>query len=332
MCAIIRYNIHNLKHLEFMEARRDREIRNIIKACTGATKTITTGNIHGEEGLGGLEIFKARNNSVSQGSIAALIWGHRMTIQRIDIRDCRIVPNNMLEAILRSCPNLIYFQTMAPKSLVSSEVKIGQPYLQVKDTEMEILLLQNRGRSFAVPSSDDRPSLSLRHGWVCKKLKVLTLQYEETMEEVLPKILYHQISQLTCLEELRIACKPSYRYLEDTSQTSTTNMDTIPSIDTLSGSFGVLLDPHDDCQPDRDEGEDKHGKVGGTTLREQRFKILEEGRRHNMREALEMFQKELLHLRELELWGLYPYLDPTQVRQMKLSSQRLRSVRYDRCL
>ncbi|KAG0023294.1 hypothetical protein BGZ80_009864 [Entomortierella chlamydospora] len=229
----------------------------------------------------------------------------------------------MLEAILRSCPNLTYFKTMASKLLVSGEVK---------DMEMETLPLQNRGRSPSVPSSYGRPSLSLRHGWVCKKLKILTLQYEETVEEVLPKVLYHQISQLTCLEELRMACKSSYRHLENTSQISTTNMDTITSIDTLSGSFGTLLDPRDDSQPDRDEGEDKHGEVGGTTLREQRFKILEEGRRHNMREALEMFQKELLHLRELEFWGLHSYLDPMQIKQMKLSSQRLCSVRYDRCL
>ncbi|KAF9351960.1 hypothetical protein BGX26_010122 [Mortierella sp. AD094] len=126
-----------------------------------------------------LESFKGkaalflRNNVID----ALLEPRHTVTLKSICLAYCSNIPGSQLQRILRSCPNLDTFHAMD-----MNHVALGtksDPVLRVTDLEAD-------------------------PGWVCHGLKVLALQYAETEEELFPKVIYDQISELKQLEFLFI--------------------------------------------------------------------------------------------------------------------------------
>ncbi|KAF8978897.1 hypothetical protein BGZ46_006011 [Entomortierella lignicola] len=302
ICQAIGNHIHSLKQLDLGGTERDdANICSIIEACAGVTPNPATTAIRDrpwEDGFGGLEIFNGGSCGLALKSISALIWGHRMTLRKIEIDYCVRVSNKMLEVILRSCPNLLVLQaTMFYMS--EQERNSYSPNLEVQAMRSKVLSLRNRHEGYAIKADDSSvdhgPVLELEQGWVSKKLTFLSISYKETEDEAIPEVLFHQIAQLKSLETLVLVCHST------TATTTTTN-----SLDSLPTGLSALLDINDERGDIHDSVEEKAVAI----QKQQQAKMLEQNKRRNIKEALEMFKNELSNLRRFELCGLESYIDP----------------------
>ncbi|KAF9994745.1 hypothetical protein BGZ80_009857 [Entomortierella chlamydospora] len=126
-----------------------------------------------------LESFKGKGGFYLRNDVvdALLEPRHTMTLKSICFVSCPNISGTQLQRILRSCPNLDVFHAM---DMDHTWHCLGSdPVIRVTD-------------------------LKANPGWACHGLRVLALQYAETDEELFPKVIYDQISELEQLEVLFI--------------------------------------------------------------------------------------------------------------------------------
>ncbi|KAF8978906.1 hypothetical protein BGZ46_006020 [Entomortierella lignicola] len=126
-----------------------------------------------------LESVKLKGGNFSvKGPVVDAILQPRflMTLRDICLANCYLLQGSHIQLVLRSCPNLVSFHAM---DMDHSLRHCADPILRASDLE-------------ANP------------GWVCHGLEVLAFQYEETEEEIFPRVIYEQVALLYKLEVLFI--------------------------------------------------------------------------------------------------------------------------------
>ncbi|KAG0053720.1 hypothetical protein BGZ83_000530 [Gryganskiella cystojenkinii] len=227
--------------------------------------------------------------------VTALLESHKESLE-----SCRIycstdsLKSESIQGLLTSCPRLEVLELMCPNQA---------PWYTREDLRLsELIQLQERKRD---PFLDINELTRTRPGfvpWVCKNLKVLKVKYtairrasvsvsaststseeleEEDSDEILPKILYEQLGELTCLEDLRLG-------LAATSLKE------------------ILVDLEDL----------KVETTAGWSLAAARANSLFETRQQNVRDALQAFT-HLTRLQKLELRGLGPFIIRKELNRLR---------------